>query len=135
MPDAPFCLRSNALRPAPLSANVSRFGMRKHLATIIVIAIAGLCGLVLLSNYLSSGRMVTTAADAAMCKNNLIAIGKAKAQWVYDEHKTTNDVPSWSDLVGTNRFFVSVPECRAGGVYTIGRVGEPARCSLPGHGL
>src|SRR5436309_788388 len=23
MPDAPFCLRSNALRPAPLSANVS----------------------------------------------------------------------------------------------------------------
>ena len=79
--------------------------------------------------------MVTGAADAARCRNNLRQIQDAKARSARDEHKTTNDTPNWSDLVGANRYLKSIPECPAGGVYTIGRVGEAAKCSNPDHTL
>jgi hypothetical protein len=63
------------------------------------------------------------------CVNNLRVISAGKAEWVLENQKTTNDTPTWDDL----RPFLpqgKIPVCPQGGVYAIGRVGEPPRCSL-----
>jgi hypothetical protein len=72
---------------------------------------------------------------AAACKSNLGTIADAKTRWAQAEHKTTNDTPSWSDLIGPSRYLRSQPECARGGMYSLGRVGEPPHCTLPGHTL
>ena len=74
------------------------------------------------------------AAAPIQCRINLEAIDRVKQQWMTEHQKTTNDVPTWDDLIGyLSRDGDTIPTCPGGGSYTIGRVGEPARCSSPGH--
>jgi len=70
-----------------------------------------------------------TSPDAA-CLNNLRQIDGAKAVWAIEEHKETNDVPTWDDL---RRLFYALPKCPSGGTYSIGRVCDVPMCSLPSH--
>jgi hypothetical protein len=78
----------------------------------------------------------STAAQNS-CINYLRQIDGAKQQWAYENRKTTNDVPTWEDI----RPYLGYPSyaarlhCPLGGTYTIGRVGEPPRCSYPGHSI
>lgn len=69
------------------------------------------------------------------CQANLKQIDGAKASWAQEHHKTTNDIPVWSDLVGRERYLISQPECSKGGTYSLGRVGEHTRCTVAGHTL
>ena len=81
-------------------------------------------------------RMRTSYALNA-CANNLWHIQAAKERWALDKHKTTNDVPTWDDLrpyITPDHPMNVLPSCPDGGVYTIGRVGEPVRCSIGGVG-
>ena len=76
------------------------------------------------------------ATDA--CINNLRQIDGAKQQWMLEQHKTTNDVPTWDDLrdyIGQSGTTGPVLTCPAGGTYTIGRVGEKPTCSIARHRL
>jgi len=71
------------------------------------------------------------------CINNLRAFDGAKQQWALDEHKSTNDIPTMTEI---SRFMPAVsmravPDCPAGGVYTLGRVCENPGCSIKGHEL
>jgi hypothetical protein len=87
-----------------------------------------------------------------ICINNLRIIDAAKNEWALAENKTTNDVPTWEDLKPylerdpeRNKPFVkfdpnnNLPICPSGGIYTIGKVGEPTTCSfsntIPPHVL
>lgn len=63
------------------------------------------------------------------CVNNLRQLDGAKEQWRLENHKTTNDVPSWENLLPYLR---QKPSCPQGGTYILGRVGEPPRCSFGG---
>ena len=63
------------------------------------------------------------------CYGNLKQIDGSKYAWMEENHKTTNDVPGWNDLVGTTLYMRDAPVCPHGGVYTIGRVCELASCS------
>ena len=56
-------------------------------------------------------------------------IDGAKETWGMDHHKTTNDIPLWSDLVGPDLYLEHLPVCPAGGSYSIGKVGERATCT------
>jgi hypothetical protein len=69
------------------------------------------------------------------CRANLKGMQVVKEQWATDEHKTTNNTPTWEDVVGKTRYLSVRLECRRGGTYTWGRVGEPVSCSVPGHTL
>ncbi|HYG35274.1 MAG TPA: hypothetical protein VEC99_10845, partial [Clostridia bacterium] len=109
--------------------------MQKRFANTIAITGFVLFGFLLLCNYFSSGKTITVAADAAKCKNNLKAIQNAKARWAREEDKGKADVPTWVDLVGTNRYLQIRPECARGGVYTLGPATAAPKCSLPGHAL
>jgi len=78
---------------------------------------------------------VTAAANP--CVANLRIIDGAKQQWALEYKKTTNDAPSWATLrpyLGRGPASMT-PRCPEGGVYSLGRVGEPPRCTYPGHGL
>jgi hypothetical protein len=63
----------------------------------------------------------------AACLMNLSAIESAKQVWAEENHKSTNDAPpTFSELT----FLARIPECPCGGRYTLGSVGQPAKCSL-----
>ena len=72
---------------------------------------------------------------AHQCQANLKQIDGAKASWAQEHHRTTNDTPAWSDLVGRDRYLISQFACSKGGIYSLGRVGERARCTVAGHTL
>jgi hypothetical protein len=67
-----------------------------------------------------------------VCKDRLMQIETAKEQWRIDYQKTTNDVPTLDDV---QRYFKEELVCAAGGKYTIGKLNERPRCSIPRHRL
>lgn len=80
-----------------------------------------------------------TAAQTAIkqreaCIANLRLIYAAKQAWALDKNKTDTDIPTEQDLLPYIKGGV-FPTCPAGGVYTIGAVGQPPTCSIPGHVL
>jgi hypothetical protein len=72
------------------------------------------------------------------CVNNLLWIDGAKKEWAQQSHKFSNAVPTEDDL----RPFlkqgyqqpVPFPHCPSGGIYTLGGIGEPPKCSPGGVG-
>ncbi len=69
------------------------------------------------------------------CINNLRAINGAKQQWALENPTLTNHTLLWSDVQpylgrGING---TLPVCPLGGTYTLGKLGEPPKCSYPGH--
>ena len=70
------------------------------------------------------------------CVNNLRIIQSSKEQWGLEYHKKATDLPSW-DEIRLNFTRQQVPECPAGGTYTIGRLNETPKCSIggPEHSL
>jgi hypothetical protein len=66
------------------------------------------------------------------CILNLRALDGAKETWMLENRKTTNDIPTKADLVG-GPYLREMPQCPKGGRYTLGRVGEYPKCSVPGH--
>ena len=64
------------------------------------------------------------------CFNMLRQIDGAKQQWAAENHKTTNDLPTWADLAPYSRRNLHCPQ---GGTYTLGRAGALDTCSIPEH--
>jgi hypothetical protein len=64
------------------------------------------------------------------CMAVMKKIDGAKVAWMMDHHKTTNDVPTWQDLVGPNGYLRTTPRCPHGGTYNLGTLSEPATCSI-----
>jgi hypothetical protein len=69
------------------------------------------------------------------CISLLRQIDGATEQWMLEKHKTTNDIPTWDDLVGSDRYIRVKPVCPQGGCYTLSRVGDYPQCSIPMHSL
>src|SRR4051812_22106763 len=73
------------------------------------------------------------------CISNLRQIDGAKQYWADQQHKRTNDTPTVADLqpimLPGRPNEPLVLKCWKGGTYSFGRVGEPPRCSFPGHEL
>lgn len=72
--------------------------------------------------------------DGSPCSYNLLVIEAAKHWWA--SGKASKDAPSWADLRAgfPQEWTNGLPFCQAGGTYTIGRVGDPAKCSVGGEG-
>jgi len=111
------------------------------------------------STWLLGGKNAQTpAGQRVVCGTNLRFIDAAKAYRAQQHGNKPGAVPPEEALFGprvripTPRYFqialcgmrlyerrvhryvsITKPMCPAGGVYSIGAVGEPARCSLPEH--
>lgn len=73
-------------------------------------------------------------AAVSTCINNLRQIEGVKQQWALENNKGPNAVPQPQDLVV---YFPNhqLPQCPAGGRYTLNAVNQPPTCSIPGHVL
>ena len=93
---------------------------------MIVVAIIGLLAAIAIPNFIKA----RTTSQKNACINNLRQIEGAKEQWALEKGKTTNDIPTFADVAP----YMKLPiECPEGGIYTVGKVGEPAKCSVGGR--
>ena len=76
-----------------------------------------------------------TRSALCSCIAQLKQIDGAKATWALEHQKKADDAPLDSDLFGPNAYIAYKPVCPRGGTYTIGKVGEYARCTIPHHSL
>jgi hypothetical protein len=98
-----------------------------------VIAPIGMLSAIAIPNFVKARQ----TAQQNSCINNLRQIDAAKQQWALENEKKSTDAPSQSDIQkyigrGPNGTW---PVCPNGGHYTIGPVGEPPTCNIPGHTL
>jgi hypothetical protein len=94
-----------------------------------------ICAGVLAVVGLKKARRLQTTSPRYHCITVLKQISGAKATWALDKKKRNEDVPSWSDLLGKDRYISEMPVCPQSGSYTIGAIAEHPRCSVPGHTL
>jgi hypothetical protein len=101
------------------------------------LVLAGIgCAAALLVAAAPSLLRARSVSECNACLNYLMQIDGAKQIWEVDNHKTTNDVPTWADLVvADHNYLKKIPSCPGGGIYTIGRLDEKPRCSIPTHKL
>ncbi|HEY4984282.1 MAG TPA: hypothetical protein VIJ24_04405 [Verrucomicrobiae bacterium] len=69
----------------------------------------------------------------SVCINSLRQIDGAKEQWALETHAKPGDIAPLTNV--TSYIKGGFPKCPQGGSYTIGRVGENPKCSVPGHSL
>jgi hypothetical protein len=103
----------------------------------LAVAVFGIGGAVLIAipNFIK--------ARETSCKNTCIAnlkqIDGAKEQWALEFHKTTNDIPTFADLIGTTNYIKNTPTCPGGGHYILNAIGQAPACADnkadPSHAL
>jgi len=108
---------------------------------MIVVAIIGLLAAIAIPNFVKA--RATSQANA--CINNLRQIDASVNQWALETHQTTGATANLnSDLTPYIKLNAnsSIPNCPAGGGYTVGTVGQipQVTCTLgntvtPGHFL
>jgi hypothetical protein len=96
-------------------------------------------GLVLLCMFLVlayGGHMTHGGRTAAMrnaCFQNLRVTQSAKEVWMLMNNASSNAAPTWNDLVGQDKPMREIPQCPAGGIYTINAVNVSPTCTVKGH--
>ena len=81
--------------------------------------------------YHWSARVDGGTKPEVACFDNLRTIDGAEQEWAMENHKTTNDTPTWADLQSCLRSTNFT--CPAGGTYSLAKVGDPPTCSIPSH--
>jgi hypothetical protein len=106
----------------------------KTTSSFAIVAIALLAAGGLGSRWFVRAR---SQSSVSSCINSLREIDGASQQWALDHHAASNDVPTWTDLVGADRYMREMPVCPQGGTYSLARVTDRPRCSIggPGHSL
>ena len=105
--------------------------------TLIIVAVVGL---VLLAFGIQRFTRVRSNPAPNIYVIELLQIHGAKQAWALEHGKTTNDTPTWSQLLPyfggemTNFYTTNGVVVRpAGGVITIGRVGDSPSFLVDGH--
>ena len=100
-------------------------------------AIAGIAAVIAVGFGARSIVRARSQSAVSSCINSLRQIDGAAQQWAFDHHATSNDVPTWEDLVGVDRYMREMPICPQGGTYSLTRVADQPKCSVggPGHSL
>lgn len=75
-----------------------------------------------------------SAAQRNACINNLRMLDGATAQWALENKQTDGAPVTMGDLKPYLRG-QSLPTCPAKGTYSVSKIGEPPRCTIPGHQL
>jgi hypothetical protein len=86
-----------------------------------IISLAVVCITIVVAVALPKFLRARNTASAASCINYLRQLDGAKQQWALENHKATNDVPSWPEITP---YLKNPVACPHGGTYTLGRVAE-----------
>jgi hypothetical protein len=105
---------------------------------LFIIAVA--CVLAIIASFSFVKEPGTSPANE--CINNLREIDAAKDRWMSEHNAKTNDAVTPEDIkpylvrYGDPNGFIKLdtegnfPKCPAGGIYGIGKIGEPPTCSF-----
>jgi type II secretory pathway pseudopilin PulG len=106
--------------------------MRNKLILPLGIAVIGLLLAVAIPNFVKARGV----ASKNSCIENLKRIEAAKVLWAKDRN-VTNSVaePQASELFGESKYIRDTPACFLDGTYSIGKLLERPRCSVPQHTL
>ena len=97
---------------------------------MIVVLIIGVLLAIAVPNFIKARE----SSRAKSCVANLKQIDSAKEQYAMDNKKVAGDSAAFSDLVGSDKYIKSTPECPSGGTYTIGGIGTAPTCSKSADG-
>jgi hypothetical protein len=101
-----------------------------YITTVIfvIVFVFGIMGSIAVPSFMKA----RSTSQQKACINNLRQIEAGKEQWALAEKKPQG---ADADESAVNQYMRVIPVCPAGGVYTYGRIGEDARCSVDGHVL
>jgi len=94
---------------------------------MIVVAVIGILAAIAVPTYSRAREKSATNA----CLNHLRQISDAKEEYAFDHYGA--GPTAVSDLVPD--YINKVPECTAGGTYTVGALGEDPQCDAANHTL
>ncbi len=101
-----------------------------NMALLPAVAVPAMLSAIAIPNFVKAR---STSQENA-CINNLRQIKAAENQYALEKGKKTGDPCTEADLTPYIRLINGqLPKCPAGGIYTIGPVGESPKCSIPGH--
>jgi len=98
--------------------------------TLVEVLIAVALVVVVLVMLIPATSNKPTNAPKHSCVSNLRQIDAAEQAWAREQHKTTNDIPAWSDL---QPYLKGKLICPSGGEYILSPAGQAPSCSLPDH--
>lgn len=94
------------------------------------------CGFIIGDNEMKRTLSADSTRSAQnMCINHLRQIEAAKEQWALENKKSTGAAVALGEAMAYIKDPASVTNCPAGGQVSIGRIGEDAKCTIPGHDL
>lgn len=99
------------------------------LEIMIVVAIIGSILAIAIPNLVKS----RTLAQYNICIANLAKIEAAKQIFGVENGKINGDAVDNAELIGPELYLEAMPECPAGGTYTINPIGTVCVCTVPGH--
>ena len=99
------------------------------LEIMIVVTLIGVLAAVAIPSFTQS----VSRTQARACIANLKTIDMAKAQWMVDAKKPSDEIPSDADLFGDGKPLRDKPTCPSGGTYDLRPANEKPVCSVRGH--
>jgi type IV pilus assembly protein PilE len=99
------------------------------LEIMIVVTLIGVLAAVAIPSFTNS----VAKAQKQACISTLKSIDMAKAQWMAEAQKSTDEMPADADLFGEGKPLRDKPKCQAGGTYDYRRATEKPTCTVPGH--
>ncbi len=96
------------------------------LEIMIVVLVLGILAAIAVPGW----RQVRETTQIRTCAANRERIERGKQEW-YMEGRDSTDVPTMADLVPTH--VKEVPQCPAGGTYTLGDSSTKCACSVHGQ--
>ncbi len=102
-----------------------------YISLVFIIFYIGLMAAIAVPNFVQARNISQRSA----CVNNLRLIDGAKEQWALENNARPESLPTWSQLVGPDKYLKITPTCKTGGVYSLNRVDTPPACTKPGHML
>lgn len=98
---------------------------------MVVVLIIGILLAIAVPNFVKSREMTRNKA----CIENLRKIDWAKDQWAIENNQPATAAPTRAMLVGSFKYLLDLPDCPAGGAYTINDISTSPECSYEGGGV
>lgn len=113
--------------PAANVHYMNRKGERIIMAVILVAV-----SLVLFAAFVAPYLVNRPVDPVNVCKSNLRQIDGAVQGWAIENHKDTNAVPTWNDILP---YIKKALKCPSGGTYTLGSPSRMPTCSIREHNI